>query len=160
MPPHPRAHCPGLVRLLLLLRETGVGDFPLVLGRCVLRGVEDEVNIILVSDHGMLSTCGERTVYLADLAPHVSGFDKSWVTFDSSFVGFLPPPDVDVAAAYREMQRALGLMRNGEQLSLWRKEDLPPRFLLSSSARIPVSTTTPSTAPEHLQETLLPCPLL
>jgi len=49
---------------------------------CVCRGEEEDVKRNLVSDPGMLSTCGERTVYLADLALHVSGLGKSWVTFE------------------------------------------------------------------------------
>ena len=90
------------------------------------RGLDDRVNLVIVSDHGMEAIDPARTVFLEDLP----GIELAEVVHIGSQAGFNPLPGQDEALA-----RAL-VGRHGP-VECWRKADLPARFGFGTHRRVP-----------------------
>ncbi|PIN25137.1 Type I phosphodiesterase/nucleotide pyrophosphatase [Handroanthus impetiginosus] len=102
------------------------------------RGVFEDVNIILVGDHGMVGTCDRKLVCLDDLANWIE-IPKEWVLSYSPLLAIRPPPVVSPKEVVAKMNEGLksGRLDNGEYLRVYLKEDLPSRLHYSASGRIP-----------------------
>ncbi|KAG6424066.1 hypothetical protein SASPL_114478 [Salvia splendens] len=98
------------------------------------RGFFDDVNIILVGDHGMVGTCDKKLIYLDDL-----GIPKDWIQSYSPLLAIRPPSDHSPKEVVAKMNEALksGSVGNGEYLRVYLKEDLPRRLHYADSDRIP-----------------------
>lgn len=107
--------------------NAALGDVDAALARLVAglraRGLYDEVNLVVVADHGMSSVARERTVYLDDLVP---GGGVRPVTL-GSVAGLVPETPAAEAA----------LLGKHPHVECWRKRDLPRRFHYGTNARIP-----------------------
>lgn len=89
------------------------------------RGVEDEVNLIVVSDHGMSPQSQKKLVFLDDYLP-MSSVD----VIDGTPLLNLLPNDGDYNALYRELKRV-------PHARVYRANDVPSRWHLSGSNRVP-----------------------
>ena len=90
------------------------------------RRLDDRVNLVIVSDHGMEAIDPARTVYIEDLP----GIERAEVVHIGSQAGFNPLPGQDEALA----QALVG--RHGP-MQCWRKQDLPARFGFGTHRRVP-----------------------
>ncbi|GFP92657.1 ectonucleotide pyrophosphatase/phosphodiesterase family member 1 [Phtheirospermum japonicum] len=102
------------------------------------KGVFEDVNIIMVGDHGMVGTCDKKLIFLDDLAKWI-GIPKEWVQSYSPLLAIRPPPGYspkDIVAKINEGLKS-GSVNNGEYLSVYLKEELPSRLHYSASDRIP-----------------------
>ncbi|KAL2251103.1 UNVERIFIED_CONTAM: Ectonucleotide pyrophosphatase/phosphodiesterase family member 3 [Sesamum indicum] len=102
------------------------------------RGVFEDVNIIMVGDHGMVGTCDKKLIFLDDLAKWIA-IPKEWVQSYSPLLAIRPPPGYlskDVVAKMNEGLKS-GSVNNGEYLRVFLKEELPGRLHYSASDRIP-----------------------
>ncbi len=89
------------------------------------RGLDRKVDLIVVSDHGMASTSPNRVIYLDDFV------DRDGVDVDAlSPVLMLRPRSGIEDSVYRGLKRA-------PHLTTYRKADLPERFHLRESPRVP-----------------------
>ncbi|KAG6414332.1 hypothetical protein SASPL_127052 [Salvia splendens] len=102
------------------------------------RGVFQDVNIILLGDHGMAGTCDKRVIALDDLAEWVK-IPKEWVQSYTPLLSIRPPPGYSTSDIVAKMNEGLesGRVGNGEFLRVYLKEDLPSRLHYSDSYRIP-----------------------
>ncbi|GJN32141.1 hypothetical protein PR202_gb20619 [Eleusine coracana subsp. coracana] len=102
------------------------------------RGVFEDVNIILVGDHGMVGTCDGKLVFLEELSTWVE-LKEDWVLSMSPLLAIRPPDGVSPAEVVVKMNEGLGSgkVKNGEYLKMYLKEDLPSRLHYSESYRIP-----------------------
>ncbi|WOL03005.1 hypothetical protein Cni_G11725 [Canna indica] len=113
-----------------------------VIGRLIAglekRGIFDDVTMILLGDHGMVSNCDAKQIFLDDLAPHIQ-IPESWVQSYSPLLSIRPPEDVSSSEVVAKMNEALssGDVNNGKYLKVFLKEDLPSRLHYSASYRIP-----------------------
>lgn len=89
-------------------------------------GREDEVDIVVVSDHGMARVAPDQVVVVEDM---VSPDDATPVTF-GQVVGFAPVPGREAAAE-------AALLGEHEHHACWRKGELPARWHYGSHPRIP-----------------------
>eukprot|EP00850_Spirogloea_muscicola_P019934 SM000202S05905 [mRNA] locus=s202:87797:92330:- [translate_table: standard] len=101
------------------------------------RDVLDDVNIILLSDHGMLANCAGKEVYLEDMEPWVN-ISRAWIETTGSVLALRPPPEVEALDVYKGMSDALasGDVANSDSVSLYLKDALPERFNYTDSDRI------------------------
>ncbi|CAM6088892.1 unnamed protein product [Calypogeia fissa] len=101
------------------------------------RGVFEDVTIILLGDHGMVANCDAKVIYVEDFKPWIE-IDSQWIDNTGAIFAVRPPPDVDVGNIYTKLKEALssGKVQNSQFLDLYLKEDLPERFLYSSSDRV------------------------
>jgi ectonucleotide pyrophosphatase/phosphodiesterase family member 1/3 len=102
------------------------------------RGVFEDVNIILLGDHGMVGTCDGKLVFLEELAPWVE-LKEDWVLSMTPLLAIGPPDGVPPAEVVAKMNQGLGSgkVKNGEYLRMYLKEDLPSRLHYSENYRIP-----------------------
>lgn len=102
------------------------------------RGVFEDVNIIMVGDHGMVGTCDKKLIYLDDLAPWVE-IPSDWVQNYTPLLAIRPPPEISAADIVAKMNEGLqsGKVENGNNLKMYLKEDLPSRLHYVDSYRIP-----------------------
>ncbi|XP_003564932.1 venom phosphodiesterase 2 [Brachypodium distachyon] len=102
------------------------------------RGVFEDVNIILVGDHGMVGTCDQKLVILEELAPWIE-VKNDWVLSTTPLLAIRPPDGVSPADVVAKMNEGLGSgkVKNGEYLKIYLKEDLPSRLHYSENYRIP-----------------------
>uniref|UniRef100_A0A8I6XQR5 Uncharacterized protein n=2 Tax=Hordeum vulgare subsp. vulgare TaxID=112509 RepID=A0A8I6XQR5_HORVV len=102
------------------------------------RGVFEDVNIILVGDHGMVGTCDQKLVFLEELAPWIE-VKADWVLSRTPLLAIRPPDGVSPAEVVSKMNEGLssGKVKNGQYLKMYLKEDLPSRLHYSESYRIP-----------------------
>ncbi|KAF4371462.1 hypothetical protein F8388_001990 [Cannabis sativa] len=102
------------------------------------RGVFEDVNIILVGDHGMVGTCDKKLLFLDDLAPWIE-IPGDWVQSYTPLLAIRPPQGVDPADVVKKMNEGLKSRRvgNGEHLRVYLKEELPSRLHYVASDRIP-----------------------
>ncbi|CAN1796202.1 Venom phosphodiesterase [Linum perenne] len=112
-----------------------------ILGR-LINGLENrrllnEVTIIFVGDHGMVSTCEKKYIYIEDFSDWIK-IPDSWVINASPVLMILPPPEVNSAEVVSKINQALGSgkVNNGVNLKVYLKEDLPARLHYSESGRI------------------------
>ena len=119
-----------------------VARIDLMLGKLISglekRGVFEDVNIILVGDHGMVGTCDKKLIFLEDLASWIV-IPESWVQSRTPLLAIRPPPDVSPSEVVLKMNEALrsGKVANGNRLKMYVKEELPSRLHYSESDRIP-----------------------
>jgi predicted AlkP superfamily pyrophosphatase or phosphodiesterase len=89
------------------------------------RGLDRKVDLIVVSDHGMTSTSPGRVIYLDDFV------DRAAAAVDAlSPVLMLRPRDGLEDSLYRGLRRAA-------RLTTYRRAELPERFHLRDSPRVP-----------------------
>uniref|UniRef100_A0A0E0BYL4 Uncharacterized protein n=1 Tax=Oryza meridionalis TaxID=40149 RepID=A0A0E0BYL4_9ORYZ len=102
------------------------------------RGVFDDVNVILVGDHGMVGTCDKKLVFLDELAPWIK-LEEDWVLSMTPLLAIRPPDDMSLPDVVAKMNEGLGSgkVENGEYLRMYLKEDLPSRLHYADSYRIP-----------------------
>jgi predicted AlkP superfamily pyrophosphatase or phosphodiesterase len=101
----------------------------LAVGRLVTalkeRGIDDQVNLIVVSDHGMSQQSASKLVFLDDYLVM-----DSVDVIDGTPVVTLLPKDGDYAALYRKLKRV-------PHAKAYRASDVPERWHFSGSNRIP-----------------------
>ncbi|KAK7272770.1 hypothetical protein RJT34_29593 [Clitoria ternatea] len=109
-----------------------------VIGRLIqgleLRGVFEDVTIIMVGDHGMVGTCDKKLIFLDDL-----GIPSDWVHSYTPVLAIRPPSSHDPADIVAQINGGLnsGKVENGGKLRVYLKEDLPERLHYAASDRIP-----------------------
>uniref|UniRef100_A0A804R5U7 Uncharacterized protein n=1 Tax=Zea mays TaxID=4577 RepID=A0A804R5U7_MAIZE len=113
-----------------------------MLGRLIAgleaRGMFEDVNIILVGDHGMVGTCDRKLVFLEELAPWIE-LKSDWVLLMTPLLAIRSPDGVSPTEIVAKMNEGLGSgkVKNGEYLKMYLKEELPTRLHYSESYRIP-----------------------
>lgn len=90
------------------------------------RGLEDEVNLVVVSDHGMATVPAGQTLVIESM---VDPADATLVTAGQS-LGFVPVPG-------REAQAEAQLLGRHAHYACWRKGELPERWHYGSHPRVP-----------------------
>ncbi|KAJ3680948.1 hypothetical protein LUZ60_015437 [Juncus effusus] len=102
------------------------------------RNIFDDVNIILLGDHGMVGTCDGKLIFLDDLLDWVE-IKSDWVQSESPLLAITPSNGVSAADIVEKMNQGLGSgkIQNGNHLKIYLKEDLPERFHYADSYRIP-----------------------
>ncbi|GER51417.1 ectonucleotide pyrophosphatase/phosphodiesterase [Striga asiatica] len=102
------------------------------------RGIFEDVNIVMVGDHGMVGTCDQKLIFLDDLVKWVE-IPKEWVQSYSPLLAIWPPASHSPGDIVDKMNEGLksGSVKNGEYLKVYLKEDLPDRLHYSASDRIP-----------------------
>ncbi|CAN6819863.1 unnamed protein product [Brassica oleracea var. botrytis] len=126
-----------------------VGRVDKMIGRVIQglkkREIFDEVNVILLGDHGMVTNCDMKTIYIDDLAEWVK-IPADWINAYSPVLAMNPKWGKDVknpseknAELVAKMNEGLssGKVENGEFLQVYLKEKLPKRLHYSESSRIP-----------------------
>ena len=87
------------------------------------RGLYDQINLVIVADHGMTSVARERSVFLDDLVP---GGGVRSVTL-GAVAGLIPETPAAEAA----------LLGKHDHVQCWRKHDLPARLHYGTNPRVP-----------------------
>lgn len=102
------------------------------------RGVFEDVNIIMVGDHGMVGTCDKKLIFLEDLAQWIE-IPKDWIQSYTPLLSIRPPPNYSAKDVVTKMNEGLqsGKVQNGQYLKVYLKEELPDRLHYSASDRIP-----------------------
>lgn len=102
------------------------------------RGVFDDVDVILVGDHGMVGTCDKKLIFLDDLSQWIQ-IPPNWVHSYSPLLAIRPPGNVSPSEVVDKMNVGLksGQVGNGKYLKVYLKEDLPNRLHYAASDRIP-----------------------
>ncbi len=90
------------------------------------RGRDASTNLIVVSDHGMITVRGEDVRYLDDLVPVDS--------FDIVHLGPLAGVNPKTGKASQVEQTLVG---RHDHFECWRKQDLPPRWQYGKNPRVP-----------------------
>lgn len=103
--------------------DAAIGDFVAGLERLHLKGV---ANLVIVSDHGMANTSPEKVIALSDLLP---GFPPGDMIWTGPFAGL----EVDLTKA----EATLVALKKEQNMSCWRKSDIPAKFQFGSHRRIP-----------------------
>ncbi|CAI0405802.1 unnamed protein product, partial [Linum tenue] len=109
-----------------------------LIGGLEKRGVFEDVTIIMVGDHGMVGNCDKKLIFLEDLAEWVK-IPAEWVSDYTPALSIRPSKDVDPTEVVAKMNEGLrsGKVKNGKNLKMYLKEDLPRRLHYSDSERIP-----------------------
>src|SRR5690606_31334988 len=89
-------------------------------------GLDQAVNIVVVSDHGMSTTSPERVIFLDDLLPE----EFAHVVSYGVLTGIKPS-----RGHGRDTEEIL--FRPHEHMRCWRKGELPPRFHYGHNRRVP-----------------------
>ncbi|KAG2718204.1 hypothetical protein I3760_03G208400 [Carya illinoinensis] len=119
-----------------------VARIDMMIGRLIegleKRGVFEDVNIILVGDHGMVGTCDKKLIFLDDLNPWID-IPADWVLSHTPLLAIRPPPGVEPSDVVAKMNQGLksGKVENGKYLRVYLKEELPSRLHYSAGDRIP-----------------------
>ncbi|CAM8904781.1 unnamed protein product [Rhodiola kirilowii] len=119
-----------------------VSQIDTLIGRLIVglekRNVFEDVNLILVGDHGMVSTCDRKVVALDDLAPWID-VPRDWVQSYSTLLSIRPPDGHNLSDIVTKMNEGLRTEKvvNGKRLKIYLKEDLPSRLHYAASDRIP-----------------------
>lgn len=111
------------------------------------REIFDEVHVILLGDHGMVTNCecDAKAIFIDDLADWIK-IPKAWIQAYSPVLAMNPQWGKDVEnqdekneEIVAKMNEALssGKVRNGELLKVYLKDKLPERLHYSESSRIP-----------------------
>lgn len=91
------------------------------------RGVADDVNVVVVSDHGMAPAPLENTIFVDEIL----GADIAYFTALGIVAGFDPKAGHTTDEIINRLEHA------GRRLQCWRREDVPPRFRYGANARVP-----------------------
>lgn len=89
------------------------------------RGIGDSVNVIVVSDHGMTATSPDRVIRLGRLLP------RAWLDVDNLSPTLMAWP----RAGFDDSVYAR--LHGVRHLTVYRREELPARFHLEGSPRVP-----------------------
>lgn len=89
------------------------------------RGVEDKVNVIVVSDHGMAKVDVRRTTFLDD---HFDFDDTERILWTSEIIQIFPKPG-------RE-DKIVDKVKDLEHVKCWRKRDIPERLKYKQGKRV------------------------
>ncbi|MDP3406066.1 MAG: ectonucleotide pyrophosphatase/phosphodiesterase [Brevundimonas sp.] len=89
------------------------------------RGLEDRVNLVVVSDHGMAATAPERAIYLDDLI-EASALQVIY----AGAVAYLD------AAPGREAEVEAALVRRHPHAECWTRATIPARLVLGTNPRV------------------------
>lgn len=89
------------------------------------RGLEDRVNLVVVSDHGMAPTAPDRAIYLDDLI-EASALQVIY----AGAVAYLD------AAPGREAEVEAALVRRHPHAECWTRATIPARFVLGTNPRV------------------------
>ncbi|ESQ54271.1 hypothetical protein EUTSA_v10025136mg [Eutrema salsugineum] len=109
------------------------------------RKVFSDVHVVLLGDHGMVTNCDKKVIYIDDLADWIK-IPADWIQAYSPVLAMNPRWGKDVknpgeknAEVVAKMNEALssGKVENGEFLQVYLKEKLPERLHYSESSRIP-----------------------
>lgn len=92
------------------------------------RNLLDEMNILIVSDHGMAELDAEKFVDLSDVVAGYSGLEKIGST---GVVGFFSPNQSDLNRLERALREKSSLYK------VYRKKNIPARYHYQNSNRIP-----------------------
>ena len=92
----------------------------------VERGIQNQVNLIIVSDHGMTTTSPDRVIFLDDLLPDGYAHIVSY----GVLTGIVPK------RGHGRDTEAI-LLRDHENMRCWRKSQLPERFHYGKNNRVP-----------------------
>ncbi|XP_042502833.1 venom phosphodiesterase-like [Macadamia integrifolia] len=97
------------------------------------RGVFEDVTIIMLGDHGMVGTCDQKLIYLDDL-----DIPKDWVQSYTPLLSIRPPAGISPSDVVAKIMNSLssGKVKNGNNLRVFLKEDLPDRLHYVESDRI------------------------
>lgn len=110
--------------------EAAVRDVDAAVGQLLqgiaARGLDDQVNLVFVSDHGMAQTSPERVVFVDELIPPGSA---SIVSIGSA-LGLNPREG-------RAEELEAALLGRHERFECWRREDMPARWHFGSHPRVP-----------------------
>lgn len=111
-----------------LNRELGTVDTILrrLLDGLHARGLDNAINIVVVSDHGMMATAPDRVIYLDDLLPEAYARVISYGVLTG----------IEPNRGHGRDTEAI-LLAKHEHMRCWRKQDLPARFHYGSNRRIP-----------------------
>ncbi|MEO7936274.1 MAG: ectonucleotide pyrophosphatase/phosphodiesterase [Dokdonella sp.] len=90
------------------------------------RGLDQSLNIVIVSDHGMVSTSPERVVFLDEILPE----DFAHVVSFGVLTGIVPK------RGHGRDTEAI-LLAPHEHMRCWRKSALPERFHYGKNRRVP-----------------------
>jgi len=90
------------------------------------RGLLEHANILVVSDHGMIATSQERTIFVDDYVDLATARPVDW-----NPVLALWPEDEDMAAVYGALKEA------HPHLSVYWKDSIPERFDYGRHSRVP-----------------------
>ncbi|KAH7852589.1 hypothetical protein Vadar_026817 [Vaccinium darrowii] len=84
------------------------------------RGVFEDVNIIMVGDHGMVGTCDKKLIFLEDLARWIE-IPKDWVQSYSPLLAIRPPAGWSPLDVVTKMNKGLssGKVDNGQYLKVY-----------------------------------------
>lgn len=118
-------HGPNAPETAQALRDTDAALARLLDGLRA-RGLEERVNLVIVSDHGMAETSNTRVVLLDDVIDP----SKVRIVTGGAFVGLEPAVGFDAATEQ-------ALLRPGPRHSCWRKANMPARFRYGSHRRVP-----------------------
>ncbi|KAJ4913546.1 Alkaline-phosphatase-like family protein [Raphanus sativus] len=109
------------------------------------RKVFGDVHVILLGDHGMVTNCDKKVIYIDDLADWIK-IPADWIQDYSPVLVMNPRWGKDVknpgeknAELVAKMNEVLssGKVENGEFLKVYLKDKLPKRLHYSESSRIP-----------------------
>lgn len=100
------------------------------------RGIFEDVHIIMVGDHGMVGTCDGKLIFLDDLAPSIE-IPSTWVHSYTPVLSIRPPADSNPSDIVTKINEGLSKVKNGKNLRVYLKEDLPSRLHYEASDRIP-----------------------
>ncbi|KAL4329592.1 hypothetical protein AHAS_Ahas13G0315500 [Arachis hypogaea] len=102
------------------------------------RGIFYDVTIIMVGDHGMVTTCDKKQIFSNDLAPWINVLDN-WVISHTPLLAIMPPSGYSPLDVVAKMNQGLsfGKFENGKHLKVYLKKDLPSRLHYLASDRIP-----------------------
>ena len=89
------------------------------------RAIGDSVNLIVVSDHGMAATSPSRTISLGRYLP------REWLDVDNLSPALMAWPRAGFEDSVYER------LRTAPHLTVYRRAELPERFHLEGSARVP-----------------------
>lgn len=90
------------------------------------RGLDQTVNIVIVSDHGMVATSPDRVVYLDDLLPE----EFARVVSHGVLTGIVP------TRGHRRDTEAV-VLKQHDHMRCWRKTEMPARFHYGANRRVP-----------------------
>lgn len=90
------------------------------------RGLGDDVDLIVLSDHGMADVRGEDVRYIDDLVPA----DAILAEYGGQVVGFAPRPG-------REREVETAVLGRHDHFQCWRKGELPAGWHYGGNPRIP-----------------------
>lgn len=98
-------------------------------------GLRKQVNLVIVSDHGMSPTSPERVIFLEDLVD-VNSIE---IEATGTYAGVRPKPGTRTAAELAAALRA----KAPPQLQVYERGKLPPRFHFDHNDRIPAVLLVP-----------------